>query len=127
MNRIRVLVKEPGKLAEVREIENTLAAVQRIIGGHIEALRISEDIACYMHDEGKLIKLAPNLAVPARSASGFDIICGPVMFFRSDGEGNEISLTLTDIIYCNIFTRKYDVANFIYNGRPLSRFWENQP
>ena len=116
MEKIRVLVKEPAKPAEVREIDNTLEAVQAIVGGNIEALRISDSVFCYLNDEGKLINLAPNFVITdGRTVS--DIVCGPVVFFRSDGEGNEISLTLTDIIACNIFTRKYDVANFIINGK----------
>lgn len=121
---IRVLVKEPGKPAEVREIENTLEAFQTIVGGHIEALRITDSLACYIHDEGKLIKLAPNFVIPAFNPAKFDIVCGPAVFFRSDGEGNETSLTFTDIIYSNLFTRQYDAANFVLNGRPLRELWE---
>lgn len=123
MDKIRVLVKEPGKPAEVREIDNTLEAVQAIVGGHIETLRISDSVFCYLNDEGKLINLAPNFVI-TNGRKVCDIVCGPAVFFRSDGEGNEISLTLTDIIACNMFTRKYDVANFILNGKPLTNLWE---
>ena len=35
MSKIRILVKEPGKPAEVREIENTLEAFRAIVGGII--------------------------------------------------------------------------------------------
>lgn len=123
MEKIRVLVKEPGKPAEVREIKNTLKAMQAIVGGNIEALQITESVICYLNDEGKLIKLAPNFVI-MHDITVCDIVCGPVVFFRSDGDGNEISLTLTDIIACNMFTRKYDVANFILNGKPLTNLWE---
>ena len=122
MNRIRVLVKEPGKPAEVREIENTLEGFRSIVGGHIEALHITDSLACYIHEEGKLIKLAPNFVIPTYSAASFDILCGTAVFFRSDGEGNETSLTFTEIIYCNLFTRKFDVSNFIFNGNSPLRF-----
>lgn len=125
MSKIRVLVKEPGKPSEAREIENTLEAFQAIVGGHIEALRITDSLACYIHDEGKLIKLAPNFVIPTFNPAKFDMVCGPAVFFRSDGEDNEISLTLTDIIYCNMFTRQYDAVNFILNGRPLRELWKN--
>lgn len=116
MDKIRVLVKKPGKPAEVREIENTLEAFRAIVGGNIEALRISDSVFCYLNDEGKLINLAPNFVI-TRCKTVCDIVCGPVVFFRSDGEGNETSLTLTDIITCNMFTRKYDVANIVVNGK----------
>mgnify|MGYP001851969002 FL=1 len=123
MDKIRVLVKEPEKPAEVREIDNTLEAVQAIVGGHIETLRISDSVFCYLNDEGKLINLAPNFVI-TNGRKVCDIVCGPAVFFRSDGEGNEISLTLTDIIACNMFTRRYDVANFILNGKPLTNLRE---
>ena len=118
MAKIRVLVKEPGKAAEVREIENTLSALQKIVGGHIEALRISENIACYIHEEGKLKKLAPNFVVPAEGFGIADIVCGPAVFFRFDFDGSETSLTLTDIIYCNLFTRQYDAARCSFKEQP---------
>lgn len=123
--KIRVLVKEPGKLAEVREIENTLEAVQAIVGGNIEALRIRDDLCCYVNEDGKMLNLRPNFVIGRQYVSKVDIIVGPAVFFRSENdEGNEISLTLTDIIACNMFTRRYDVANFILNGKPLTNLWE---
>lgn len=110
MSKIRVLVKEPGKPAEVREIENTLEAFRAIVGGHIEAVRISDDIACYINEEGKLQDLAPNLLVPLQRTAGLEVICGPAVFFRADLEGNETSLTLCDIIACDMLVRRLDVA-----------------
>ena len=96
--KIRVLVKEPGKLSEVREIENTLEAFQTIVGGHIEALRIRDDLCCYVNEDGKLLNMRPNFIIGRQYVSKVDIIVGPAVFFRSDDEGNEVNLTLTDIL-----------------------------
>lgn len=41
--KIRVLVKEPGKEAELREIPNTLEDLQCIVGGYIETVTFAED------------------------------------------------------------------------------------
>lgn len=120
MDYIRVMYKSPGKPAEVREIENTLQAFQQLVGGHIEAIAITDDIFAYIHDEGKLAKLAPNFVIPAKSG-GYDIVCGPAVFVRAGDEESETSLTLTDIIACNMFTRKYAAERCIVNGRPLSQ------
>ena len=53
-----------------------------------------------------------------------DIIVGPAVFFRSDDEGNEVNLTLTDILYLDRLLLDSDAANFILNGRPLSELRE---
>lgn len=122
--KIRVLVKEPGKLSEVREIENTLEAFQTIVGGHIEALRIRDDLCCYVNEDGKLLNMWPNFVIGRQYVSKVDIIVGPAVFFRSDDEGNEVNLTLTDILYLDRLLLDSDAANFIVNGRPLPELWE---
>lgn len=122
--KIRVLVKEPGKPSEVREIENTLEAFQTIVGGHIEALRIRDDLCCYVNEDGKLLNMRPNFIIGRQYVSKVDIIVGPAVFFRSDDEGNEVNLTLTDILYLDRLLLDSDAANFIVNGRPLPELWE---
>lgn len=119
MNNIIVLIKTPGKPAEIREIENTLKTFQFIVGGHIEALRITEDVFCYIHDEGKLFGAAPNLVLP-RADCGADIVCGTAIFFRVDNEGKETNMTFTDLIFCMDFCVKFGVENYICRGRPLA-------
>lgn len=123
--KISVLVKEPGKPSEAREIENTLEAFQTIVGGHIEALRIRDDLCCYVNEEGKLLNMQPNFVIRRQYVSKVDIIVGPAVFFRSeDDEDSEISLTLTDILYLDRLLLDSDAANFILNGRPLSELRE---
>ena len=122
--KIRVLVKEPGKPSEVREIENTLEAFQTIVGGHIEALRIRDDLCCYVNEDCKLLNMRPNFIIGRQYVSKVDIIVGPAVFFRSDDEGNEVNLTLTDILYLDRLLLDSDAANFIVNGRPLPELWE---
>lgn len=125
MSKIRVLVKEPGKPSEAREIENTLEAFQAIVGGHIEALRIRDDLCCYVNEDGKLLNMRPNFVLGRQYVSKVDIIVGPAVFFRSEeGEDSEVSLTLTDTLYLTKLLLDCDAANFIVNGRPLSELWE---
>ena len=45
-NKIRVLYVQPGKYPEERVIEHTLAAMQALVGGDIEAVYPWEDNAC---------------------------------------------------------------------------------
>lgn len=124
MNKIRVLVKEPGKEPEEREIENTLEAFQAIVGGHIEALRIDEEIACYIDEDGKMKSLTPNFVVPVYSAAGYDIVCGTAVFFRCGCDGSETSLTFTDVLQIKYFLRGRDLRNFVLDSRLLRELCE---
>lgn len=124
MNKIRVLVKEPGKAPEEREIENTLEAFQAIVGGHIEALRIDEEIACYIDEDGKMKSLTPNFVVPVYSAAGYDIVCGTAVFFRCGCDGSETSLTFTDVLQIKYFLRGRDLRNFVLDSRLLRELCE---
>ncbi len=123
--KIRVLVKEPGRLSEVRDIENKLEVFQTIVGGHIEALRIRDDLCCYVNEEGNLLNMQPNFVLGRQYASKVDIIVGTAVFFRTeDGEDSEISLTLTDILYLDRLLLDNDAGKFVVNGHPLLELWE---
>lgn len=91
MKKVKVLVKEIGKLPEVREIENTLEAQQGIVGGYIEAVYIDENVFLVCNEEGKLKELEPNFEC------GSDVIVGNVFFVRIDDEGDNTDLTESDI------------------------------
>ena len=51
---MKVLVKEPGKRWEKRNIENTLEALQEIVGGYIETLTLADDMVAIFDEEGRL-------------------------------------------------------------------------
>lgn len=54
MSKIKVLYKEPGKRAEVKEIENTLEALQAAVGGYIETVTLATDAVIICDEEGLL-------------------------------------------------------------------------
>ena len=78
--KIRVLVKEPGKEAELREIPNTLEALQSAVGGYIETVTFAEDCTLVVNEEGKLQGLLPNFLFCG------DLIVGTALFVGVDGE-----------------------------------------
>lgn len=51
---MKVLVKEPGKRWEKRNIENTLEALQEVVGGYIETLTLADDMVAIFDEEGRL-------------------------------------------------------------------------
>lgn len=50
--KITVVRKEPGKMPEIAEIENTLEAMQREVGGYIETVTIADDGVIICNEEG---------------------------------------------------------------------------
>ena len=74
---MRILVVEPGKQPEEREIDGSLESMQQIVGGLIQAIYPFDDtVALICNDEGKLLGLPWNRIV------GYDIIAGT--FFLCD-------------------------------------------
>lgn len=64
--KISVLLVEPNKYPKMLEIDDTLEAMQAVVGGDIEEYMPFEDeVAIVCHEEGKLIGLPPNRAIYA--------------------------------------------------------------
>lgn len=78
--KIRVLVKEPGKEAELREMPNTLKALQSAVGGYIETVTFEKDCTLIVNEEGKLQGLPVNFRIFG------DVIVGTALFAGVSGE-----------------------------------------
>ena len=89
--KIQVLVVRVGEPAVVEELPRSLEAMQGLVGGYIESVALGDGIYMTCNEEGKLQGLAPNFALPG------DVIVGNVFFCRINSEGDEASLTDTDI------------------------------
>ena len=72
-----VVVVEPQKTPVVREIDAGLEAMQKIIGGSIEAVYpFEEPVALICNDEGKLLGLPLNRALRDDEGNVYDIVSG---------------------------------------------------
>lgn len=71
---MRIVYKKPGQPAEARNVPNTLDEWQRLVGGYIETLTLSEDIVLICNEDGRYLGLAPNVKFRNQ------IIVGPVVF-----------------------------------------------
>jgi len=76
--KISVLLVEPNKYPRMIEIDDTLEAMQEVVGGDIEEYMPFEDeVAIICNEEGKVNGLTPNRAVyDEHSREMRDIICG---------------------------------------------------
>ncbi|MBQ7534108.1 MAG: DUF3846 domain-containing protein [Stomatobaculum sp.] len=78
--KIRDLVKEPGKVPEEREIGNTLEALQNAVDGYIETVTLAEDLVIICNEEGRLYGLQPNCRVSNLR------FCGTILFAGAEAD-----------------------------------------
>ena len=95
--KITVLVVEPEKPCQAREVEDELKALQDLVGGSIEVVTpFEEGIAIVCNEEGKLRGLPFNRPLLDNSGEPYDILCGTFFITGVRGE-NFVSLTNTQI------------------------------
>lgn len=76
---MKVLIKEPGKPWETAEVENTLEALQKAVGGYIETLTINaetEPLVLIMDEEGRLKHKPYNMNFGRAVLFGTLLLCG---------------------------------------------------
>ena len=90
---MKVLVVEPMKPCEAREIPDTLEAMQAIVSGGIEATYpFAEPVAVICNAEGKGLDLPYNRPLMDESGLPYDIVCGTFFMAGFSGE-HFVSLT----------------------------------
>ena len=91
---IKVLIVEPMKPCEVREVPHDYKSLQGIVGGKIEmASPFTESAAIICNAEGKNLNLPPNRLLCDRHGDPYDVLCGT---FLIAGVGGENFVSLTD-------------------------------
>ncbi len=58
--KIEVMVFEPGKPGEMREIDDSLEAMQAVVGGYIEHVGLILGLAIICNEDGRRLGLTPN-------------------------------------------------------------------
>ena len=87
-NSITVVLCEPGRTARTVDIENTLEAMQKAVGGYIEPFYCFSDydVCIVCNEEGKISGEPLNRAVYDESHRIMDIICGSFFICDCSGE-----------------------------------------
>ena len=116
---MRILVVEPLKSPEVREIDGTLESMQQIVGGTIQAIYPFDDpVTIVVNDEGKLLGFPPNRGLRDDAGELYDIICG-TFFMCGLTEENFGSMTEEQI---KKFSKEYETPELFVrlNGELLA-------
>ena len=120
--KIKCLLVKPYELPEEIEIDNTLEAKQKLVGGWIEQAFLPKDdsVVLICNEEGKINGMKPNRDI------GHDIIFGPFLIVGNDYEnGGYKSLTSEQILNYKIRFDKHSIVQtenrvlgILLNGRP---------
>lgn len=85
---MQVLLIEPNKAPEVREISGDLTFMQELVSGTIQAIYpFDEPVALICNDEGKLLGMQVNRVLPEMN----DIICGPFFLCGAPPDSEEFT------------------------------------
>ena len=104
---LHIVFVEPGKTAYAAEIENSLRAKQRAVGGMIEVVSNGDGTLIVCNEEGKLIGLHAN----RRIAGGADILVGNFFVVGEDGADFR-SLTDEEVQkYSALFAEPEEIAD----------------
>lgn len=79
-DKIKVLVKRPGKKWEEQTIPNTLQALQEIVDGYIETVTLTTDLVAICNEDGRIRGMEPCCKI-----SNIDFV-GPVIMAGVDEE-----------------------------------------
>lgn len=80
VKKLKVIYKEVGKDPVVMEIDDTLEAKQKLVGGLIEVVPYKDDLLLICNEEGKITNLKPNLQFD------YDYIAGNCFIVGDDYE-----------------------------------------
>ena len=87
--KLKILLKKVGYEAEIKFIDNTLKAKQKLVGGLIEIIDFTDDTLIVCNEEGKLLDLPPN------TIFDIDYIAGDYFVVGNDFENADFK-SLTD-------------------------------
>ncbi|MEY8232562.1 DUF3846 domain-containing protein [Oscillospiraceae bacterium 50-16] len=96
---MRVLVVEPERRPEVQEIDDSLKAMQDIVGGLIQPIYPFDDsVALVCNDEGRLMSLPANRGLRNKDGQMYDIVFGTFFMCGAPADSDHFtSLTTKQI------------------------------
>ena len=89
---MRVLVVEPERRPEVREIDGSLESMQEIVGGLIQPVYPFDDsVVLVCNDEGKVMNLPANRGLWDKDGQIYDIVSGTFFLCGAPGDSDHFT------------------------------------
>ena len=71
-----VLVVEPEQRPKEKEIDDSLTAMQNIVGGYIQPIHLDDSVVLVCNEEGKFMDMPANRGLWDENGQLYDIVCG---------------------------------------------------
>lgn len=91
MSKIQVMVKNVGEPPKVETIESDYKAMQAVVGGLFDCVRLPNNIDMWVNDEGLILDLPLNLRMYYQGEL-YNMICGNAFFASTNDEGDTVAL-----------------------------------
>ena len=89
---MRILVVEPERRPEIREIDGSLESMQEIVGGLIQPIYPFDDsVALVCNDEGKLMNLPASRGLRDEDGQIYDIVFGTFFLCGAPGDSDHFT------------------------------------
>jgi hypothetical protein len=90
---VRVVIFRPGSTPETTSIEDDLRAMQAIVEGNLEAIKIAPSVYAHVNEDGRT-QGKPTCAFVAPAG---DVVVGPCFVAAMDDDGKPRSLTDAEV------------------------------
>lgn len=110
IEKIRLMIKEPGKPARVEEVDHTIEKMQEIVGGRIDCAQMpgTDDIDIFFDDEGLNYEKPANVWL----AGSDNCIMGTIYFVGYKARtGESVSLTDKQIKQCEKYIENFAIPD----------------
>ena len=89
---MRVLVVEPERRPEVKEIDGSLRTMQGIVGGPIQSICPFDDpVILFCNSTGKDTDLLPNRGLRDKDGQIYDIVCGTFLLCGTSADSDHFT------------------------------------
>ena len=88
---MRVLVVEPERRPELKEINGSLESMQEIVGGLIQPIYLDNSVVLICNDEGKLMNLSANRGLRNKDGQIYDIVCGTFLLCSAPADSDHFT------------------------------------
>ena len=83
-NRIKVIIKNVDEEPRIAEIDNNYDAISSIVGGLVEHIYLSNEVGCWMNEEGKINQLPFNILLQDCKCKTFDCMVGNLVLIQEN-------------------------------------------
>ena len=82
--KIKVIIKNVDEEPRIAEIDNNYEAISSIVGGLVEHIYLSNEVGCWMNEEGKINQLPFNILLQDCKGKTFDALVGNLVLIQEN-------------------------------------------